>query len=269
MPLRIVNWTKYYETSESRKTAKLSWVATPNGHDSIAYRDLMAHQDGMAHYGAWNLILQVASRAPQRGLLVTGTGRAHTARTLALITGANIQLMEAAIKRLLEVGWLEDVTDISGQSPGPSGSSRESSGHVPTTVQDSTGQDKKAAAAAQPCKEEIANQAAAAASIDDLLEKPDKTAIIARRHTLGDLKQAFPVLITFRNDEDEARTMFDLWGWETLAQAIGILTPIARGRPAGKQRITVSELTQWLAAHGSLEAEDYKRAGLPVPENIK
>ena len=264
MPLRIANWSRF-EPSDAKKCKFMQWVAVPINHSGLGYLEIMSHPDGIRMIGGWLLILQVAAQCPERGLLVSDSGRILGAREIALKTRANEKDISDCIELLCENGWLID-SESSGRHPD---GIRTASGLQDSTGQDKTEQNKKAAAAAQPCKEEIANQAAAAASIDDLLEKPDKTAIIARRHTLGDLKQAFPVFITFRNDEDEARTMFDLWGWETLAQAIGILTPIARGRPAGKQRITVSELTQWLAAHGSLEAEDYKRAGLPVPENIK
>jgi hypothetical protein len=153
--LRITDWPKYYETAESRKLVNLLWVATPNGHDSMGFCEILSHPNGMAHYGAWNLILQLASRCPTRGLLVTGKGKAHDARSIALVTRGNEKVIREAIVRLLEIGWLQELE--LEQSPRVPGDDQEipadSPGHrggEDTTVQDRGGDGRRGRAAPDP-----------------------------------------------------------------------------------------------------------------------
>jgi hypothetical protein len=143
--LRIVGWSDYFETNESRKIVKLNWVATPNGHDSIAFCELLTHANGLAHYGAWNLILQLASKCPTRGLLKNGKGIAYTARTIAMVTRAPERIVAEALERLVAIGWLEWVSDdLPEHRENPPedqekpGTDREKTG---PTGQDRTGQD--------------------------------------------------------------------------------------------------------------------------------
>lgn len=109
--LRIVAWDDHYESAESRRIkTTLSWVRTPNGHDSVSFRRLLKHPNGMAHFGAWNLILQIASKCSTRGLLTFGKKHEpHTAETIADLTGGSHKVIEEAIARLLEIGWLETI----------------------------------------------------------------------------------------------------------------------------------------------------------------
>lgn len=106
---------------------------------------------------------------------------------------------------------------------------------------------------------------AAAAAADDFLTRPDPAATNAPRLTLGDLEAANPVLVVFRTDRDRAETMLALYGWEGCQSALNVLGVAALKRPPGRQRVTVSELAAWLAVEWVLDAEDYRRAGLPVP----
>lgn len=60
--------------------------------------------------------------------------------------------------------------------------------------------------------------------------------------------------------------MLALYGWVPMTGAIRELEPIAKARPEGKRRVLLSELGDHLAKVYELEPEDYRRAGLPVPE---
>lgn len=146
--LRITAWDAHYETSESRRITDLAWVATPNGHDSVAFCQLLRHPNGMAHFGAWNLILQVASKCSIRGLLSYGPERCrkpHTAATVADITHASEKILAEAIPRLLEFGWLEEVEldsqQLAGLAQRSAGRAQRTPGRSTTTGQDRTGQD--------------------------------------------------------------------------------------------------------------------------------
>ena len=138
--LRITDWAEHYETAESRRIKDLSWVATPNGHDSVSFCQLLKHPNGMAHFGAWNLILQVASKCSTRGTLTYGKKcpRPHNAETIAELTHSSEKIIGEAIARLLEFGWLEEIESDSQQV---AGEARQSAGQDTNTGQDRTGQD--------------------------------------------------------------------------------------------------------------------------------
>lgn len=88
-----------------------------------------------------------------------------------------------------------------------------------------------------------------------------------RRLTVGDLQAAFPVLLCHRaEDRDRAHTMMALYGWEAMSGALRALEPVAKARAEGKRRVLLSELAELLDQKYVLDPEDYRRAGLPVPE---
>lgn len=127
----IVGWDDLYETAETKKLKNLSWVPTPNSHNSLGFCELLSHPNGMAHYGAWNLILQVASKCPVRGLLVSGRNKVHDARSIALITRGSERMIQEAIPRLVEIGWLAELE--LGESPGTPGEDPGKTGEAPGT----------------------------------------------------------------------------------------------------------------------------------------
>jgi hypothetical protein len=107
--LRVRNWNDLYENNRSRELAKTSWFPAPNDLSSDAFVELVAHEDGASHFGAWMAMLMVASRTSPRGLLVRDDGRAHTARSLARMTRLPESLISAVIERTLEIGLLENI----------------------------------------------------------------------------------------------------------------------------------------------------------------
>lgn len=127
---RVVDWDQNFENSRSRQYQKLEWVLVPNKHDGDGYTDLLDHDNGLSHYGAWVLIIQVASKCQPRGTLIRDNGQPHDARSLARITRAPKKMFQEAIERLLNIGWLEEVhvsesvdsgqgKEAEGGSPGP------------------------------------------------------------------------------------------------------------------------------------------------------
>lgn len=109
--LRVTDWDRLYETHQTRRLKHLQWVPVPNRMDGDGYVELTDHQDGMAHLGCWLAILEIASRCSPRGVLARGPRAidAHDARSIARIARATVQMMESAIARLVEIGWLEQI----------------------------------------------------------------------------------------------------------------------------------------------------------------
>lgn len=128
---KVRNWDGLYENNISRKVKNLTWVATPNKHDGRGFRRLLRMPDGIALYGAWHLILQVASKMPTRGILADMDGPL-TAQDIADKTGCPPETVSRALKvcSAQDIGWLE-VSPIS-QSPGVAGEHPDMPGDSPS-----------------------------------------------------------------------------------------------------------------------------------------
>jgi hypothetical protein len=104
--LRVVDWNTRYENNRTRDLKFMAWVPVPNKMDGDGYTELVAHESGSAHLGAWLTIIQVASKCNPRGVLLRDNGEPHTAQSLARISRLPVSVYEATIPRLLEIGWL-------------------------------------------------------------------------------------------------------------------------------------------------------------------
>jgi hypothetical protein len=111
---RIVDWDKHFENNRSRQLQKLDWVPVPNRHDGDGYTELLDHPDGAAHLGAWLAIVQVASKCHPRGTLVREGDRPHNPASISRITRVPAEVIEAAIKRLVDIGWMEVISASTG-----------------------------------------------------------------------------------------------------------------------------------------------------------
>lgn len=121
---RIRNWNKLYENSESKKIKNTRYVLIPNHHDGKGYRrllelpevlpehpdDLRAHPDGVRVFSAWILILQIASKCAERGVLADEDGPL-TAEDMAYKTGAPQDLFASALRVLSgkDFRWIEEI----------------------------------------------------------------------------------------------------------------------------------------------------------------
>lgn len=125
---RVVGWNEHFENNRTRELKRMDWVPVPNKHDGDGFTELLSHPNGMAHYGAWHLILQVASKCTPRGTLVRdvtipqdGAGECrvpHDSFSLSRITHGDQKVFLEAISRLLTIGWLE-ICEESRQYPAP------------------------------------------------------------------------------------------------------------------------------------------------------
>lgn len=113
---RIKDWDAHFETAESRKLNKTRWVPMPTKQDGKGYRRIAQHPDGTAIFCAWNLIVQVASKMPTRGLLVDEDGPLD-ADDLSVKTGFPAAIFTTALEVLTseKVGWM--VTEAQGKKP--------------------------------------------------------------------------------------------------------------------------------------------------------
>lgn len=128
----IRRWDEIFENSQSRQHRRLSWVPVPNKHDGKSYRRLIARENGLALYGAWCLMVQVASKCPVRGVLADEDGPLD-AEDLAAKTGGSAQLFAEAFELLSQpkLGWLTVVTPTAEQQ------------HANSAVQDSASEQNR------------------------------------------------------------------------------------------------------------------------------
>lgn len=126
MPYQIRDWATRYENHDSKKLKKLAWVPVPNQHDGLAFRRLLSMPRGIEIFAAWNLILQVASKMPVRGVLSVDGGSLD-AVDLAAITGAPADLFSVALETLCspKIAWIEKSPDAPGENPDAPGNAPE------------------------------------------------------------------------------------------------------------------------------------------------
>lgn len=103
----VKDWDQYFETAESRKLRSTRWVPVPNKHDGKGYRRVTQHPQAVQIFCAWNLILQVASKMPIRGVLADRDGPLET-EDLSAKTGYPAAIFQTAFDFLSgpSIGWL-------------------------------------------------------------------------------------------------------------------------------------------------------------------
>lgn len=109
MTYRIKNWDKLYENNRTRELKNLAWVPFPNSHDGDGFTQLISERDGTALFGAWVLIVQVASKCDPRGTLLRSNGAPHDSASLARMTRGTEKHIRQALITCEEVGWIEEI----------------------------------------------------------------------------------------------------------------------------------------------------------------
>lgn len=191
---RIRNWAQHFEKAQSRVVRTPTWVSIPNKHDGKGFRRIMALADGMVVYAAWVLIVQVASKCPERGLLADSDGP-MTADDISHKTGAPVEAIERAFNVLCEKGiaWIErldtDSTLIDSMSAlCPTGQDR--------TEQDSTGQDIPPSEGSSEPPKRGSEQPPVETDADSILSFPvvgqGPTEWSLKRKNLDELRAAYP-----------------------------------------------------------------------------
>lgn len=112
--LRIIDWDKNFETAESRKIGRLTWVAVPLKRGT-GYKRLLMQEDGPALLGAWIAIVEFAATCFVRGLLCRENGRPYKAMDIAVTMDLPVNLIQQALDILsnteLEIDWIETIDD--------------------------------------------------------------------------------------------------------------------------------------------------------------
>lgn len=107
---RVIRWEEFFENAQSRRYKSLSWVPLPNRFDGLSFRRLTGHQENVAGFCAWCLIVECASKCPVRGVLADEKGP-MTAEDLGLMTGFPAGLFTVALSILTSpaINWMERI----------------------------------------------------------------------------------------------------------------------------------------------------------------
>jgi len=128
--LRVKDWAEHFETKDSKRLKKVSWIRLSIKLSGDQYAELLSgHPDGPKHFAAWIGILQVAANCEKRGVLMRENGNGpHTPLSLAFKTRIPADWFEGAIDRLIAIGWLEadggEIGETSGGKAVESGGCR-------------------------------------------------------------------------------------------------------------------------------------------------
>ncbi len=105
--IEIVDWGQHYENNRTRELKHMAWVPMPNRHDGDGFTRLMDHPRGLAHFGAWCLLVEVASRCDVRGTLMRRGGEPILADSLARMTHTTREVWDEVLPRLASIGWIK------------------------------------------------------------------------------------------------------------------------------------------------------------------
>lgn len=109
--LKINNWDELYENSRTRSMVKMQWVPIPAKFDGDGYTELvLEHKNGVLHYAAWMAFVLTAARCDERGTLAKSNGRPHTTHSIASMTKIPKAVLDEALPRLLDIGWIVSET---------------------------------------------------------------------------------------------------------------------------------------------------------------
>ena len=146
MTYYIPAWNKTFEKAQTRKIkSPMPWVAMPTDHQSREYRRILRYQSAPSVLGVWCMVVQLAARMPDRGILADSHGPLDI-EDIADEIGFDPAIIEQAFEVLTspKIKWLQikgvkDATTTLPPDYQRSGGSLEAQN---TTEQNRTGQDR-------------------------------------------------------------------------------------------------------------------------------
>lgn len=105
--ITIVDWNEHFEKAATRKAKiKHSWVPLPNKHDGLGLKKMLREENGLEIFAVWVLLIQVASKCQERGILANENGEGYTPDDIALKVGCKTEAVERAIPFLVSINWV-------------------------------------------------------------------------------------------------------------------------------------------------------------------
>ena len=108
--VKIINWSKTFENSDTRKRQALGWFLVPSGCDSRGYRQLMKKGGpGVTAFGVYQALCQLTAKwsAGNRGEFKHSDEKQMDLEDLSDLTRMPAKVIDSALPLLCEVGWIE------------------------------------------------------------------------------------------------------------------------------------------------------------------
>ena len=125
--LSVKDWEDNFENSATRKLKSLQWVPISNDLSSSGLIDILDDEkNGAEVVGIWLLLVEFASKCHRRGTFLDKNGKPYSVDKIAKIIRTPLKKVQAALKRLSEIGWIEfkehdDSADALGEFPNEPG----------------------------------------------------------------------------------------------------------------------------------------------------
>ena len=116
--IEITNWSKTFETWETRKLKNLTWFRVPSDISSRGLRALRRMDGGIEAYGVFMMLCQVAAGLSDRGTFINSDGSPMSLDDLEDLTRIDRKTLDRALALLGQIGWVSPLSGgISCQSP--------------------------------------------------------------------------------------------------------------------------------------------------------
>lgn len=135
---RVKNWDTIYENNRTRQLKVMQWLPLPVKLNGDGYTLTMDDKNGLLLFGAFIVILEVASTCDPRGTLIRSSGEPHTEESISRISRMKVPDCRRALKYFTETcKWLECVDLETGAEIPHEGAGLIAKG----VLEDSTGED--------------------------------------------------------------------------------------------------------------------------------
>jgi hypothetical protein len=104
---KVRNWNTLHETNKSRRVGELEWYKDRFQIGTEEFSELMGMEDGIAFYGIYKVMLQMALRGHPRGTLLRFDGTPHTPESISRAVHLPTPMCARAVHALTLVGWIE------------------------------------------------------------------------------------------------------------------------------------------------------------------
>ncbi len=106
--LSVKDWEDNFENSATRKLKSLQWVPISNDLSSSGLIDILDDEkNGAEVVGIWLLLVEFASKCHRRGTFLDKNGKPYSVDKIAKTIRTPLKKVQAALKRLSEIGWIE------------------------------------------------------------------------------------------------------------------------------------------------------------------
>jgi len=105
---RIKNWNEIYENNRTRALKNMMWLPLPIKLNGYGYTLIMEEKEGLALFGGFVVLLEIASQCTPRGTFITKNKIPHDSAALVRLSRMKVRDCEKVLDyHLTQTKWLE------------------------------------------------------------------------------------------------------------------------------------------------------------------